>query len=426
MTMHFKHIGFVAIILGSAFASFAQEVNNEDFSVHFRLSSSDLQNGFDNNGRELNGIIDYFKLVNSSDTIKLNEVTFFGSTSPEGSYQYNRRLATQRRDSLEHAVTSKVQIPAELIKLDDNYMDWDILARELSESNEPWKAKALEIIARPAKIVPFYGDLTIDARVLALIRLDMGRAWPVLRQKYFPAMRMAGLVVNTTTVAPQPVEVEIIEIETPDENISEVIIDTPQEEVIVEETAEVVPVIEKLSTCNYVPRFTISSNATAWVLMIGNLGVEIDICRHLSLAVPVYYSTMNYFTRKIKFRTFSTQPELRYWFRCGNDGWYINAHFGVGSYNVAWNGKTRYQDYNNDTPAIGGGLGFGYRLNLSKNGRWKVEFGAGVGVYKAKYDMFVNEANGPYYGTGKKTWIGLDQLKATFSYSIPLRKGGDK
>lgn len=409
--MQFKHYCLIsALCTGSLFANAQKEIT-EDFSVRYRLSSDELQKSFDNNSEELNKIIDYINFVNGCDTVSLQEVRFFGSASPEGSYKYNRSLAYQRRDSLEKAVVSKVNIPAQLIKLDDKYMDWDILAEELRKSNEPWKEKALEIIARPAKLVEFYGDLTIDARVLALIRLDLGKAWPVLRKKYFPAMRMAGMVVNTKLEPkPQPAPAPVVE------EVEEVVIEEP----VVEEVAVV------SEAPSYVPRFTIKSNAIGWVLTQANIGFEIDICPHLSFSVPVYYSGMNYFTEKIKFRTFYTQPELRAWISKLNDGFYIGGHFGVGSYNYAFNGHTRYQDYNQDTPALGGGISIGYRLPISKNKRWKVEFSAGAGAYKVHYDKYVNEKNGPLYGTVKKTWWGLDQLAVSFSYSFPLRKGGDR
>lgn len=387
----------------------AQQQETEDFSVHFQLSSAELQKSFDDNSTVLNRIYDFFKMVENTDTIDITKVTFYGSTSPEGSYEYNHKLALNRRDSLVSAVTSKVNIPAESIRLDDNYMDWEILKQELKNCSAPWRDKALEIIDRPAKLIHFYDDLKIDERVIDLINLDGGRAWPVLLDKYFPAMRMAGLIVNTTK------EVRLPEPE-PEPEIEEIVT-----EEVMEVVPEAVPVIEK---DEFVRRFTIKSNAIGWALTQANIGVEIDICKHLSFSVPVYWSTLNYFTRKIKFRTFNTQPEFRVWFKETNDGFYIGPHFGYGAYNYAWNGKYRYQDHNEDTPAIGGGLSFGYRMPISKNKRWKVEFSIGAGCYKLYYDKFVNEKDGPYIGSEKKTWFGLDQLAVSFSYSFPLRKGG--
>lgn len=409
--MQFKHYCFISLLLASGICTSAQTPENEEFSVQYHISSADLQKSFDNNGTEIKDIIDFLNYVNSSDSVHLREVTFFGSASPDGSYEYNRKLAYQRRDSLENAVVTKVKIPAELIKLSDKYIDWDILTRELEKSNEPWRDKALAIIAEPANIVKYYGNLKIDARVLKLIRLDLGKAWPVLLEKYFPAMRMAGLTVNTFKEAkPQPEPQPAPE---PVEVIEEVVEVVPEE----------VPVVE---TSEFIPKFTIKTNAVGWVLTQANIGFEIDICPHLSFSVPVYYSAIDYFTSKIKFRTFNTQPEFRGWISPTNDGFYVGGHFGVGTFNYAFNGHTRYQSYDHHSPAIGGGLSVGYRLPISKNKRWKVEFSAGAGAYRAHYNKYINEKDGPKYGSEKKTWFGLDQLAVSFSYSFPLRKGGDK
>jgi hypothetical protein len=74
----------------------------------------------------------------------------------------------------------------------------------------------------------------------------------------------------------------------------------------------------------------------------------------------------------------ATQPELRYWIKKENTGLFVGAHFGVGSYNIAVNKDTRYQDHNGDSPALGGGLSIGYRTHISKNKRWNMEFVVGA------------------------------------------------
>ena len=62
-------------------------------------------------------------------------------------------------------------------------------------------------------------------------------------------------------------------------------------------------------------------------------------------------------------------------------------------YNFAFDGDYRYQDHNRETPAIGGGVSVGYRMPISKNNRWRVEFSLGAGVYSNHYDKFHNTPN---------------------------------
>lgn len=78
------------------------------------------------------------------------------------------------------------------------------------------------------------------------------------------------------------------------------------------------------------------------------------------------------------------------------------------------------------TPAKGGGLSLGYRMPISKDERWKVEFSLGVGYYPLHYDTFHNYNNGKLIESYKKNYLGLDQASISFSYAIDLRKRGGK
>jgi hypothetical protein len=83
------------------------------------------------------------------------------------------------------------------------------------------------------------------------------------------------------------------------------------------------------------------------------------------------------------------------------------------------------------TPAIGGGVGVGFRLPLSKKKRWKLEFAIGAGVYPLYYDLFHNTPNvkeGLLIESQKKIYFGIDQAEITFSYAFDIdnKKGGAK
>ena len=106
-------------------------------------------------------------------------------------------------------------------------------------------------------------------------------------------------------------------------------------------------------------------------------------------------------------------------------------------YNFAFDGKYRYQDFRGRTPAIGGGLSAGYRMPISRNKRWRVEFSVGAGVYPVDYSLFDNTPDvkdGQWMDRKQKTYIGLDQTAITFGYSFDMerfkrtypKKGGRK
>lgn len=169
----------------------------------------------------------------------------------------------------------------------------------------------------------------------------------------------------------------------------------------------------------------IKTNVLGWGLLITNLSLEVDIAKHWSFALPVYFSGWDYFSPTVKFRTLSFQPEVRYHFK-ETDGWFVGAHFGLTYFNLATDGEYRLQDRDGDTPAIGGGVAVGYRTSLTKNKRWKMEFSVGGGVYDVHYDRFRNKENGFLVDTKDKLYIGPDQASVTISYSFNLSKGGEK
>jgi len=142
----------------------------------------------------------------------------------------------------------------------------------------------------------------------------------------------------------------------------------------------------------------------------------------LSFTLPVCYSAWNYFTSTIKFRTLAVQPEFRYWFKEDNQKFFVGAHFGYAQYNVAVDGDYRIQDHNGTSPALGGGISVGYRMPISKNNRWHIEFTLGAGVYGLHYDKFYNVNNGKLVDTYRKTYWGIDNAAVNISYRFDLKK----
>lgn len=168
-------------------------------------------------------------------------------------------------------------------------------------------------------------------------------------------------------------------------------------------------------------QLTIKTNIPALGLLIGNAAVEVDLTKALSLNIPVYYSALDYFNTDLKFRTLAVQPELR-WYIPKSRRFFTGAHFGLAWYNLALGGNYRYQDRDGNTPAIGGGLSLGYRQPLSRNGRWKLEFAVGGGAYHLRHDLFYNEPNGAFAGEESKTYLGLDNVSLSVTYSISMRR----
>ena len=374
--------------------------------VDFRVNSSIIEPDFGGNKDHLEKIISFIDEINSDSTLSILRITFCGSVSPEGSFQLNRRLAYNRLKSLEQYVRSRTEISDSIITYDDGYIPWEQF-RELVEDMEfDHKDKVLDIINKEESYVSYYGNTQISSRVVELMQLEGGSVW---RQLYttFHDMRSAFAVFVTCK---RPTIVAF------DKTEPIPMVDTRAI------PSDVCPMVSAPPVADEYSHLHIATNLPAWGLLLSNATLEIDLARRWSLALPAYYSALNYFADDVKFRTVTIQPELRYWFRGCESSWYAGAHMGLSYFNVAWGDLFRYQDHNMNTPAIGGGLSVGYRLPLGKSKHWCFDFSLGAGAYAVHYDRFINIPNGFLVDSHEMTYIGIDQAAISLSYMLNLAK----
>lgn len=401
-------------------AAYSQENRSEVF-VDFRVNSTQIESGYKDNATRISELINFLRQVQADSTINIVNISFCGAASPEGSYELNRMLAKGRMESLEKLVRSRVEIPDSVVIHNDSYIPWEYFSSLVETSDISHKDEILNIINEEARIVDYIGDRSIDNRVLRLKALDGGKVWKELNRRYFSRMRNACVVFVTFQKEVSPSITPVVE-----ETDSVYTIDTSAIMPVLLDSIQ--PVQQTPIAEQWHRTLSVKTNALGLGLAIANAAVEIDICKHWSFNLPVYYSAWDYFSKTIKFRTLAVQPEIRYWFsekNLRNDGWYLGAHFGLAYYNIATDGEYRTQDHDGTSPALGGGLAVGYRMPISKNNRWKMEFSIGAGAYKLHHDKFRNYHNGLLVNTEKKTYIGIDQASVSFSYTFDLkRKGG--
>lgn len=405
--MYFKQLLVIlTIIFLLPITSIAQEVR-ETATVEFKVGSAHIDTTYKNNAANLNQIINLIKNIQNDTTLQIINIDFRGSASPEGNSSVNKALSNKRLNSLESYIKSRINYPDSIVTRQDAYIPWHVLATMVENSDIPMRDTVLVILnMEPKEVMNAQGKL-IDHRVLKLQKLNNGRIFTEMNQEFFNVLRSARIAITTKQIVdttPAVIELPIAE---------------PEPVIVIEQPIQ--PEQPK-----WTPGLSIKTNAVGWAMAISNLAVEIDFARRWSLNIPVYFSGLNYFKSTTKFRTFAIQPGIRYWFKkASNDGVFLEGHFGMAYYNVAMNSDFRIQDHEGDTPALGGGLSVGYRMPISKNERWKMEFSAGVGAYKAHYDKYHNTANtteGLYYETVRKTFIGVDHVGISFSYMFNLKK----
>ncbi len=376
--------------------------------IPFVLACGD-ENGirYDLDSVKLVNSLNDLNLLNTDKNTTIKSIEFYSSVSPEGTVRFNKNLGKQRIKTTENVVRKRLHISDSIaLTYDERYIPWHsyLLPAIEADSIVPHREELIKLIYRPANAK---GK---DNRRVKLKRSP--KLWKVLEERYFDHIRKGGAIID--------VEWKIYDDLLADEALfGTKAISTS--DLHFEKSTE--PASEPTTTKLNDLGISVKTNAIFWGMGITNAAVEFDVAKHWSVAIPVYYAAYNYFKPTVKFRTFATQPEVRYWIKENNMGFFVGAHLGVGSYNLAVNGDIRYQDHDGKCPAFGGGIGLGYRMPLSKKRpNWQVEFAIGAGVYALHYDTFHNVENGRLIGTYRKTYWGIDSASISFSYKFDYKK----
>lgn len=408
---------FAWMMLCLAVSAFAQEATEKEIAtkeqmrdemhIRFRVSKNIIDPRYMNNADSLKRIIEWVEEAKRDSMVDLVSVEFCGAVSPEGSVRFNRWLSNARLEALEKYVRKMIDIPEEIIVRNDHYIAWSELDEMVANSDMANKDKVLAIIRSENRST---GE-QLDSRIDDLKKLDNEVTWWKLYHTYFKHMRNAYTVLITQK---SDLALEHEKMTKP--------IGEPFTAMSRFAAMPPMPIMQAPQAEPDRRYMYIKTNLVGLGMLMANLGVEFDLGNKFSFVLPVYYSAVNYFKHTLKFRTFSVQPELRYWLKDNKDGFFVGAHAGFAYYNFAFDGKWRYQDKDGKTPTLGGGASLGYRMPISKDKNWKLEFALGAGVYPLHYDVFHNEYNGQLYDTRKKTYFGLDNVTIGISYRIPVKK----
>ena len=381
------------------------------YTLYFRVNESVLDATYMGNSEVMELIADdiqnCLKFKNDS-TIRIDIVA---SASPEGRYPRNVKLSQNRKETIVSFIQKSINVSEVTFSANSFVEDWDMVVDYVKANQDvPHRDEVL------AAILGFEGKDDFQLEIQRKLQeIDGGKTYEWLREHVFAYLRSCKIVAIYNMTRPVA-HVKIAEVESPKYALQAASTGRiPQKSV------------ERVPLPGFTPFIKLKVNTIGLALGHANIAAEYAFAEHFSVALPFYYSGgFDYFKETLKFRGIVVQPEVRYYIK-GNEGFYVGAHLGLGWYNYALNGTYRIQDHKGRTPAYGGGLGLGYALNFKKNPRWGMEFCIGAGAYKAKYDIFYNEPNGPYEETAvEKVFFGLDNVSVAFTYNFNIRKEGRK
>ena len=160
----------------------------------------------------------------------------------------------------------------------------------------------------------------------------------------------------------------------------------------------------------------VKTNLAAWAGTIMNLAADVQVSEHFSVELPVLWCPW-YVSDKHAVKTFTIQPEARYWLSKPGKGHFFGVHAHVGWFSVKWN-RDRYQD--TDRPLLGAGISYGYLLPFNEH--WAGEFTLGAGYANMRYDTYYNIDNGARIDTRTKNYWGITRVGLSVVYRFNLKK----
>ena len=159
----------------------------------------------------------------------------------------------------------------------------------------------------------------------------------------------------------------------------------------------------------------VKTNLAAWAGTIMNLAADVQVSEHFSVELPVLWCPWHV-SSKHAVKTFTIQPEGRYWLARPGKGHFFGVHAHIGWFNVKWN-RDRYQD--TSRPLLGAGISYGYLLPLGEH--WAGEFTLGAGYANMKYNTYYNIGNGARIDTRTRNYWGITRVGISVVYRFNLK-----
>lgn len=381
-------------------APLSPESSSTEITVDFRINSHKIEENFSTNPESLKRLRSLLKETRGNSTVTLDSICVWAFASPDGRLDSNRRLSLRRMVAMRDYLVEVLEVDPDLIVARNSTVPWDYFRQQLKVRPFKGSDRVLEIISEGSDGV--MADNT--RRMEKLKHLDGGRVWDILCKEYLPEMRVACTLTIATHRPMSPLTPPATEVLPPTLALREISPDEAQ-------------AADMPWRCD--GAWHLRTSIPAWGAAVANVAGEYDFACRWSVALGVDYSGWNYGKVTRKFRTFRLRPEVRFWTMSGHKGFFIEAHASMIYYNVAlpsW--EYRIQDRDGRTPALGGGLGIGFRLPISRNGRWSLEAAVSAGAYSLDYDRFENRYNGPLVDSRKRFFFGIDNAAISLVYTI--------
>lgn len=407
-------IFMLALSLG--FISSSGKSNSVESLFKFRVNRSDIDTSYCSE----TDIIAAIDSINNDSGLRITQVIFSSSSSPEGNRSFNRRLSEQRLRSAVGYVRSHADIPDSVIVTRSNVTDWDLLRSMVADSDMPGKDNVIAAIDSLPETVTTTGRSQSSPRIDRLKLLHGGKTWRYMLRDIFPTLRHTRVVVISEPVAREvtvkPADPVILPI-VPGviEEITEEVTEEPVDSVALTETSEPAetPAVE-ITTERKPFYMSLSTNMLYDALLVPNIGAEFYLGRNWSAAANWMYGWWDSNRRHNYWRIYGGDIALRRWFGPAAEhkpltGHHVGIYVQTITYDFELGGKGQMAGEPGgslwDKCSFGAGIEYGYSLPVSA--RFNIDFTIGVGYFGGTYYEY-RPIDGHYVwqSTHRRNWIG--------------------
>lgn len=346
--------------------------------VHFRWDNSRLDLGYMGNERTFER---FAEVIDSIGLHMIDSVVIVSQSSPEGTYEHNRRLSQRRAATMRRAIESRHPELVGRLHVHPDGESWQRL-REYVVNDTQMKQSTIEQVLRVID-----ADVNIGTKKWRMEQLPVYR---YLYRTYYPRIRNSVFCIIYFDI-PAPVagiEEPKYWVELPvflEESVP--IQHTPKEPALSIKT-------NLLADAFFVPGWS-------WAPVL-NVALE-WYPRHSSWTVMGEYSfpwwdrdpTHHY----LQMLNWHLEARHYYTYTHRHVGWYAAPYVHYNLYDFSFNAEDAWQG-----EGVGAGLSVGYTTYLDNSRRWKIECFLRMGYYETRYDPY--HAGDPYKGKYYYDWEG--------------------
>ncbi len=171
------------------FRIYDDEMDN-GLDIYFPLASHDVRPDYLDNAHTLNNLTGCINMIIASTDSDVAKIVVAGFSSPEGSFEFNDRLAFDRAVSLKKYLMDDTGVTDDTVAIFNGSVDWRGLRARIARSSMAEKNELLEIIDH----TPVEGAPGRPGRLEVLKRMNGGDTYLRLQALHFPYLRSGAFI----------------------------------------------------------------------------------------------------------------------------------------------------------------------------------------------------------------------------------------